>query len=781
MPWQFWIDRGGTFTDIVARTPDGRLVQRKLLSENPERYRDAAIAGIRDLLGLDAETTIPEGLIESVKMGTTVGTNALLTRSGEPTLLVTSAGFGDLPLIGDQSRPDIFALRIEKPAPLHAAVIEADERIAADGEVLRPLDGEKLRRVLAAAHARGLAACAIAFMHAWKNPAHELAAGEIARQTGFRQISLSHQASPLIKYLPRLETAVLDAYLSPPLRRYVEQVAGALPAGTRLEFMQSNGGLVAAGQFQGKDSVLSGPAGGLVGMIKAGTAAGHDRLIGFDMGGTSTDVSLYAGELERQAETVVAGCRVRVPMLAVHTVAAGGGSVLHFDAGRLTVGPDSAGSLPGPKAYRHDGPLTVTDANLFLGRIQAGHFPAVFGAAGNLPLDGEAVQRAFAALTEQVNGELALDYTPERLAEGFLDIAVENMADAIRHITLERGVDPAEFTLVCFGGAGGQLACRVAASLGMSRILVSPFAAVLSAYGIGLAERREVRQVALEQPLTDTRPPSSTGSGSMLRALLRYDGSDTTLAVPFGPIGVMAEAFHRLHEQRFGFADPARPLICTALEIETVTGGGAAVAQAVGSTVSAPDSARVHVAGRWQDIPLYRRDQLATGQHIQGPALIVEAGSCTVIDPGWSVGMSARGDLLLASDQTLHRRPDLARPDPTWLTLFNRRFMSIAEDMGRVLQMTARSVNIRERLDFSCALFDRHGDLIANAPHIPVHLGSMGDSVKAILARFAGMAPGDAYLINSPYHGGTPLPDITVVRPVFAPDSGELRYFTAAR
>ncbi|NTV97339.1 MAG: 5-oxoprolinase, partial [Thiobacillus sp.] len=625
-----------------------------------------------------------------------------------------------------------------------------------------------------------MTACAIAFMHAWKNPEHELAAGAIARRLGFRQISLSHQASPLIKYLPRLETAVLDAYLSPPLRRYVEQVAAALPADCKLEFMQSNGGLVAADDFQGKDSVLSGPAGGLVGMIKVGRAAGADRLIGFDMGGTSTDVSLYAGELERQAETTVAGCRVRVPMLAVHTVAAGGGSVLHFDASRLTVGPDSAASLPGPKSYRHGGPLTVTDANLFLGRIQADHFPTVFGPEGNLPLDGASVRLAFAALTDRVNRELGLDYTPERLAEGFLDIAVENMADAVRHITLERGVNPADFSLVCFGGAGGQLACRVAASLGIGQVLVSPFAAVLSAYGIGLAERRELRQTAVEIPLADCDLPA-TEPGTEQRALLRYDGSDTTLAVPLADPETMAAAFHRLHAQRFGFADPARPLVCAAIETETVTGGGAAVAQAVATAARPPESARMYMAGHWQDVPLHRRADLIAGQRIVGPALIVEAGSCTVVDPGWSAELSARGDLLLNSDQALHRLPDLSRPDPTWLTLFNRRFMSIAEDMGRVLQMTARSVNIRERLDFSCALFDREGELIANAPHIPVHLGSMGDSVKAIRSRFADLAPGDAYLINSPYHGGTHLPDITVVRPVFAPDGGALRYFTAAR
>jgi 5-oxoprolinase (ATP-hydrolysing) len=800
MSWQFWIDRGGTFTDIVARSPAGRLSQLKLLSENPERYPDAAIAGIRSVLGLDEQAPIPEGLIQAVKMGTTVGTNALLTRTGEPTLLVTTAGFADQLPIGDQSRPDIFALRIEKPAPLYADVAEVDERMDAQGEVVRPLDATALEQSLVAARQRGIKACAIAFLHSWKNPAHELAAGAIAARLGFSRITLSHQASPLIKFLPRTETAVLDAYLSPPLRHYVDNVARALPANCRLEFMQSNGGLVAAEQFQGKDSVLSGPAGGLIGMIKVGRAAGLERLVGFDMGGTSTDVSLYAGELERQAETTVAGCRVRVPMLAVHTVAAGGGSVLHFDGSRLTVGPDSAGSLPGPTAYRHGGPLAVTDANLLLGRIQAAHFPAVFGPGGDQPLDAEAVRTAFETLTRQVNAALGLDYSPERLAEGFLDIAVENMADAVRHITLERGVNPADFALVCFGGAGGQLACRVAAGLGIGRILVSPFASVLSAYGIGLAERREVRQIAVERPLRspsgggaggegtgpasfdpDSLTPAPVGEGITQRALLRYQGSDTTLAVPLAAPEQMATAFHAMHTRRFGFADPTRPLVCVAIEIETVSGGGEAIPLPTASRTAAVEAVPAYLGGNWREVPLYRREALTAGQRIDGPALIVEAGSCTVLDPGWRAEMTERGDLLLDLNQPLHRSPALDRPDPTWLTLFNRRFMSIAEDMGRVLQMTARSVNIRERLDFSCALFDRAGDLIANAPHIPVHLGSMGDSVRAIIDRFPAMAPGDAFLINSPYAGGTHLPDITVVRPVFSPDGGTLRYFTAAR
>jgi 5-oxoprolinase (ATP-hydrolysing) len=782
MAWQFWIDRGGTFTDIVARTPAGRLTQHKFLSENPDRHSDAAIAGIREILELETEANIPAGLIEAVKMGTTVGTNALLTRTGEPTLLITTAGFADQLLIGDQSRPDIFALQINKIAPLYEEVIEVNERMDASGHVIHALDDRTLERLLVDVGQRGIKACAIAFLHSWINPSHELLAGKIAARLGFKQISLSHQASPLIRFLPRTETAVLDAYLSPPLRSYVNNVMAALPNDARLEFMQSNGGLVPADRFQGKDSVLSGPAGGLIGMIKVGSAAGFERLIGFDMGGTSTDVSLYAGELERQAETQIAGCRVRVPMLAVHTVAAGGGSILHFDGTRLSVGPDSAGSLPGPKSYRRGGPLTVTDANMFLGRIQTSHFPALFGPDGALPLDADGVATAFRNLTDEVNNALNLTYTAERMAEGFLDIAVENMADAVRHITLERGVNPAQFALVCFGGAGGQLACRVAASLGMSQILVSPYAAVLSAYGIGLAEQREVRQIAVERRL-DEIPPAPDTAGEV-RALLRYAGADTTLAVAFGDISEMARTFHELHRTRFGFADAKRELICTAIEIEIVSGGDEPTGTQPGHSQPGAFIETVHLYCNeaWHDASLYRRNDLCTGQTIAGPALIIEAGSCTVIDPGWTVTMTERGDLLLTGTTNLSRSPNIDYPDPTWLSLFNRRFMSIAEDMGRVLQMTARSVNIRERLDFSCALFDAVGNLIANAPHIPVHLGSMGDSVRAILNRFTPtMQPGDAYLINSPYAGGTHLPDITVVSPVFDGQGRKLLYFTAAR
>lgn len=803
--WQFWIDRGGTFTDIVARAPDGRLITRKLLSDHPERYRDAATAGLREILDLGADEPIPAGLVGSLKMGTTVGTNALLTRAGEPVLLLVTAGFADQLEIGDQARPDIFALQIVKPAPLYARVVEVAERLDAAGSVLLPLDEEDLRQKLVQGLHDGFRACAIALLHSWRTPEHERRAGAIARSLGYRQVSLSHEASPLVKFLPRAETAVLDAHLSPPVRRYVEAVAAELPADTRLEFMQSNGGLVSAERFQGKDSVLSGPAGGLVGMVKAGLAAGFDRLIGFDMGGTSTDVSLYAGELERRQETCIAGHRIRVPMLAVHTVAAGGGSILRFDGGRLLVGPDSAGSLPGPMSYRRGGPLTVTDANVFLGRILPEHFPAVFGPAGDQPLDTAGVRLAFDHLTREVNERLGLNYSPETLAEGFLDIAVENMADAIRHITLERGIDAREHTLVAFGGAGPQHACRVAARLGMTRVLISPHASVLSAYGIGLAERRAIRQQALEEVLEEALLPRLAALADRLRAeaaaeiaehggdaaavhslarvWLRLECTDTQLAVPLRPLAEMQHLFHQQHASRFGFSDPGRRLICAALEVEAHTGGGQAAPSALPTQPGPPlGEGRVFLDGAWRSAPRYRRADLAAGQRLEGPALVVEAGSCTVVERGWWAEMTTRGDLILGMASARRAHPDPRMPDPAWLTLFNRRFMSIAEDMGQVLAGSARSVNIRERLDFSCALFDGTGRLIANAPHIPVHLGSMGDAVRAVLGRFADqMRPGDAWLINSPYAGGTHLPDITVIMPGYDAEGGPPRYFTAAR
>ena len=809
--WQFWIDRGGTFTDIVAVSPDGTLSQHKLLSENPTHYVDAALAGIRQVLVLLPYAPLTDGVIGSVKMGTTVGTNALLTHTGARTVLITTAGFADVLEIGEQSRADIFALNIQKSTPLYAAVIEAQERMNVHGEIQKPLDRNQLREQLRQKRSEGFSACAIAFLHSWKNPQNEQAAADIALDEGFTQITLSHQASPLIKYVPRAETAVLDAALSPPVRHYVQQVTQALPPDVALSFMQSNGGLSDAAHFQGKDSVLSGPAGGLIGRAKVGQAAGFNQLIGFDMGGTSTDVSLFNGEFEHTLDTRIAGYRLRVPMLDVHTVAAGGGSLLKFDGGRLLVGPESAGSLPGPTCYRHGGPLSVTDANLLLGRIQPDFFPALFGPEGNATLDQASVTSAFARfaaqLTTQLSSqlssqlscelscELSYKYSPEHLAQGFIDIAVEHMADAIRHMTLARGVNPADYTLVSFGGAGGQHACAVAARLGMHRILISPFASVLSAYGIGLAEQRIFNLVAIEQPLTDNLvfadcPENVDGVTVQQRVRLRYDGSDTVLAIPIGSIQTMAAGFHAEHHARFGFADPGRPLICVALETETITGGGhpAPLPNIPLKAASAIGVRRIYLGHQWVDTPLYHALELCAGQTVAGPAMLIEPGSTLIVEPGWQAERTARGDLVLSSGDLHGKRPDPAMADPTWITLFNRRFMRVAEEMGRVLQSTARSVNIRERLDFSCALFDAKGNLIANAPHIPVHLGSMGDSVRAIQAKFSqSLQPGDAYLINCPYAGGTHLPDITVVMPVFdeTPVLNEttqtLRYFTAAR
>lgn len=805
MAWQFWIDRGGTFTDIVARAPGGRLITRKLLSEEAAGQQDAAIAGMHAILGVDAGAPIPAGLVEAVKMGTTVGTNALLTHQGAAVVLIITAGFADQLLIGDQARPDIFALQIVKPQPLYQRVIEANERIDATGSVLTPLDEAGLRAALSEAQAAGFTACAIAFLHSWRNPVHERRAGDIARSLGFRQVSLSHEASPLIKFVPRAETAVLDAYLSPPVHRYVRAIADALPSDVRLEFMQSNGGLVAANRFHGRDSVLSGPAGGLVGMVKVGLAAGFERLIGFDMGGTSTDVSLYAGEFERRQETRIAGHRIRVPMLAVHTIAAGGGSILRFDGGRLLVGPDSAGSLPGPLAYRRGGPLTLTDANLLLGRIQPAYFPAIFGPQGNAPLDAEAVEQAFAALSETVNRTLNLAYTPPALAEAYLDIAVEHMADAIRQVSLARGLDPRDYTLVAFGGAAGQHACRVAASLGITRILISPYAAVLSAYGIGLAERRVIRQQAIEARLEASLLPKLHAAAQALRAeaaqelaavgeplatahytfrlWLRLAGADTLLAVPLTELAEMQHLFHHQHAARFGFSAPERDLICTALELEADCGGEAAGSMPLPTQPGHPIAqVALFLNGQWRDAPVFQRQELGRGQRSQGPALVVESGSCTVVEPGWSLQVTERGDLLLTHQRAQRAQPDATRPDPAWLTLFNRRFMSIAEDMGEVLANGARSVNIRERLDFSCALFDASGNLLANAPHIPVHLGSMGHAVRALLERHGRhLKAGDAWLINSPYAGGTHLPDLTVIMPGFAPSDTQPFCFTAAR
>ncbi|MEJ2059911.1 MAG: hydantoinase B/oxoprolinase family protein [Gammaproteobacteria bacterium] len=810
--YRFWIDRGGTFTDVVARTPAGELVTRKLLSENPERYRDAALQGIREVLGLAPEAKIPAGMIDSVRMGTTVATNALLERKGEPTLLVTTRGFGDALRIGYQNRPDIFARHIVLPAPLYTQVIEADERIGADGEVVLPLNEDALQAGLQRAFDHGLRSVAIVFMHAYRFPAHEQCAAAIAQEIGFTQISVSHRVSPLIKFVARGDTAVVDAYLSPILRRYVDRVAGELE-GVPLYFMQSNGGLVDSRRFQGKDSILSGPAGGIVGAVETGRALGCERLIGFDMGGTSTDVSHYAGEYERSLETEVAGTRLRVPMMHIHTVAAGGGSILHFDGARFRVGPDSAGANPGPACYRRGGPLTVTDANLMTGKLLPAHFPQIFGPDADQPLDAERVHTGFAELAHEVAQSTGVARDPEQLALGCLQIAVENMAHAIRRISVQRGYDVTRYTLSCFGGAGGQLACQVADALGMRDILIHPLAGVLSAYGMGLARLRVLLEYPVEAELDPAliemlgaklRELQAEGQASLqsqgveahtletaVRVHVRYRGTDTALPVAYGDAAAIRAAFEDLHRERFGFAEPARALIVEALQVE-VSGGGHAPDTLATTTQERPPEAvdqtrlytlnAAHDGEGWLPAPVYRRESLSDGSDVDGPAVILEPNSTIIVEPGWRA-QAGGGVLRLTRVQPLARRAALGTAvDPIMLEIFNNAFMAIAEQMGEILRNTSHSVNIKERLDFSCALFDVQGRLVANAPHIPVHLGSMGESVRHIARARAGrMRPGDAYLTNAPYSGGTHLPDVTLVTPVFDAQGEDLLFFVASR
>jgi len=814
--WQFWIDRGGTFTDVVGRRPDGTLAVHKLLSENPGRYRDPAVAGIRQLLSVPDGQAIPAELIGAVRLGTTVATNALLERKGEPTVLVITAGFADALRIGYQDRPAIFARQIIRPELIYQRVIEAAERVGADGEVVVPLDEDAVTQELRAAYADGFRAVAVVCMHGYRYPAHEARIGEIARHLGFRQVSASHATSPLMKLVSRGETTCVDAYLSPVIARYVDQVAADLP-GVRLQFMQSNGGLTGAHSFRGKDAILSGPAGGIVGMARTAREAGFQQVIGFDMGGTSTDVSHFAGEFERQYETQVAGVRLRAPMLSIHTVAAGGGSVLHFDGSRYRVGPDSAGADPGPAAYRRGGPLTVTDANVMLGRVQPGHFPAVFGPGGDQPLDAGAVASRFAALARQIGGATGTVPSPEQVAAGFLDIAVANMANAIKKISVQRGYDVTRYVLATFGGAGGQHACAVADALGIGQVLIHPLAGVLSAYGMGLADLTAMRERAVEAPLAAASLPglaklareladdaiaglAAQGQGpgglSITRqAHLRYEGTDTALAVPLGPAPEMIAAFEHGYRQHFSFLMPDKTIMVEAVSVEVAAGPAPSVLAGPAGVTATPGgdgpggaagqaaSARLHAAGEWVAAPLARRSGLRPGDRLTGPALIVEDFATTVVEPGWQAELTARGDLLLSR---VTARPDrLAVPtrvDPVMLEIFSNLFMSVAEQMGERLRATAHSVNIKERLDFSCALFDAAGALIANAPHIPVHLGSMGESIKIIAARNAGrMRPGDVYVLNDPYHGGTHLPDVTVVTPVFGEDGGQILFFVASR
>ncbi|MEV5149058.1 hydantoinase B/oxoprolinase family protein [Streptomyces sp. NPDC052727] len=786
--WQFWVDRGGTFTDIVARRPDGRLLTHKLLSENPARYSDAAVAGVRELLGGSQEP------VEAVRMGTTVATNALLERKGERTLLVVTRGFRDALRIAYQNRPRIFARRIELPELLHERVVEVDERVAADGTVLRAPDLDALEGLLRRAYDDGIRAVAVVCLHSHLHPGHERAVGELAAHIGFPQISLSSEVSPLMKLVPRGDTAVVDAYLSPVLRRYVRHVADEL-RGVRLMFMQSNGGLTEAGQFRGKDAILSGPAGGIVGMARMSQRAGFDRVIGFDMGGTSTDVSHFAGAYERVFTTQIAGVRLRAPMLDIHTVAAGGGSVLHFDGSRYRVGPDSAGADPGPACYRAGGPLTVTDANVMLGRIQPAHFPAVFGPGGDQPLDAAVVRDRFAALAREIHEHTGDARTPEQVAEGYLQIAVANIANAVKRISVQKGHDVTRYALTTFGGAGGQHACRVADSLGIRTVLVPPMAGVLSALGIGLADTTAMREHSVEAPLEAASMPGIRKTADDLeaaaraelvaedvpedriqvtrRAQLRYDGTDTTLTVELAQPGTMRHAFEERHRATYSFTLD-RPVVVEALSVEatgiTAPPDLSALAPYEGRA-QAPGTVRLHTGGAWRDVPLHRREALPPGETVTGPAIITEAGATTVVDDGWRAAATDDGHLLMERTAITRSSDVGTESDPVLLEVFNNLFMSIAEQMGARLESTAQSVNIKERLDFSCALFDPDGNLVANAPHIPVHLGSMGTSVKEVIRRRgSAMRPGDTYAVNDPYHGGTHLPDVTVITPVFDTD-----------
>ncbi|HEX5934344.1 MAG TPA: hydantoinase B/oxoprolinase family protein [Pseudorhizobium sp.] len=805
--WDFWIDRGGTFTDIVGRKPDGSLIAHKLLSENPEAYRDAAVQGIRELLELAAGEPVPPGAIGAVKMGTTVATNALLERKGERTLLVTTRGFRDALAIGYQARADIFAKKIIKPELLYSAVVEVDERVRADGSIEAVPVEATVRGDLQAQFDAGFRAVAIVFMHAYRYPAHEQLVARIAREIGFTQVSVSHEVSPLIKLVGRGDTTVVDAYLSPILRRYVEQVASELGAdaegGARLMFMQSSGGLTAADLFQGKDAILSGPAGGVVGAVETSKLAGFDRMIGFDMGGTSTDVSHYDGELERSFETEVAGVRMRAPMMSIHTVAAGGGSILHFENGRFRVGPDSAGANPGPKAYRRGGPLTVTDANVMLGKLSPDLFPKIFGPERDQPLDADAVRTAF----EEMAAVIGDGRTPEEVADGFLAIAVENMANAVKKISVQRGYDVTNYVLTCFGGAGGQHACLTADALGISTVMIHPFSGILSAYGMGLADIRATRQktvsVVLDEALEALPPVRDELTASVLREMaaqgvteadtdvlhrahLRYQGTDTTLAVPVSTVSEMTEVFEALHRKQFGFIFENRDIIFESYEVEAIGGGAESTEPAHKLDASAPASAemtRFFSGGEWRQAPVYRRADIRPGARAHGPCLIVEPHQTIVVEDGWAFEITALDHVVLKRVKALARGKAVGtEADPVLLEVFNNLFMSIAEQMGVTLQNTASSVNIKERLDFSCAVFDENGALVANAPHMPVHLGSMDRSVESIIAQNTGrIRPGDVFALNAPYNGGTHLPDITVVTPVFDERGQKILFYVASR
>ena len=807
--WQFWIDRGGTFTDIVALRPNGSLTTVKLLSENPGRYADAAVHGILELL---ADADPDTARVAAVKMGTTVATNALLERGGARTVLIITEGLGDALRIGYQNRPDIFALDIRLPEMLYSHVVEAQERVSAHGDIIKPLNTHRLEDELEQARAAGCTSAAVVLMHGYRYPAHEQRAAEIARRVGFEQVCVSHVTSPLMKIVSRGDTTLVDAYLSPVLDRYVAQVRDGLAdvlSTAPLLFMQSHGGLARADHFHGKDSILSGPAGGVVGMVETAKAAGYTRIIGFDMGGTSTDVSLYEGELERTGVSTIAGFRITAPMMRIHTVAAGGGSVLKFHQARLQVGPDSAGADPGPACYGRGGPLTITDANVLLGRIQPDFFPAVFGPSGEAPIDASTVAAQFDALAAAVSADANESMEPEQVAAGFLHIAVERMANAIKQISIQRGHDVTDFVLCCFGGAGGQHACRVADALGVQTVMIHPLAGVLSAYGMGLADLRslcartieteldadalarldpefealeqEMRAELLEQGVSESQLQFER------RLKIKITGSDTTLAVPWSDTDdTLRLRFHTAHRKQFGFETPERLLIVESIELE----GVGCVEKPGPASASQPDGELAPLCARpiWfgnerKRTPIYARGDLPAGAAVRGPAVVVEPNGTIVIEPEWQGEINANGDMILTRHERLPDRESVGKQaDPVMLEVFNNLFMHIAEQMGVVLQHTAHSVNIKERLDFSCAVFDAGGGLIANAPHMPVHLGSMGESVRTVLEQNRSvLRPGDIYMLNAPYNGGTHLPDITVVAPVFDPQDRSLSFTVACR
>jgi 5-oxoprolinase (ATP-hydrolysing) len=821
--WQFWIDRGGTFTDIVARAPDGREIVRKLLSENPGRYRDAAFEGIRLIL---EEHGAGLADVAEVRLGTTVATNALLERKGANVVLAVTEGFADALEIGTQARPDIFALHIVKPELLHKRVIEARERVTAEGEVLTPLDEAHARAELRRAYHDGFRSAAIACLHGWAFPAHEQRLAAIAREIGFTQVSVSSEISGLIKFVPRADTTVADAYLSPVLRKYVEQFAAAVGRSDRappsaytpaddaglearaptsnLVFMQFNGGLARAESFRGRDAVLSGPAGGVVGMAAAAKRAGFTHALGFDMGGTSTDVSHYAGAFERTNETVVAGVRLSAPMLQVHTVAAGGGSICFFDGMRLRVGPESAGADPGPACYRRGGPLTITDCNVLLGRVRPEFFPAIFGPNADQPLDRAIVEAKFAALCADIEARTGRHITPEEAAEGFLTIANLSMAEAIKKISIQRGYNPTEYALVAFGGAGGQHACAVADAVGVETILLHPLAGVLSAWGMGLADVRAVHETSVEAPLDRANLPAlreqmtqtiassfEPEAGTVdvyFTANLKYDGADFALPISLDDVAALKGAFEAEHRKRFGFVDPDRAIIVASLTAEAVAQSSLGPPAPSPAVVFGPETAADEFdepAGEGSGgprMPSFDRAALTIGFETTGPALILEQGATTYVAPGWRARMSEHGDLVLTRTAHVERQAIGTRADPILLEVFNNRFMGVAEEMGLALQTTASSVNIKERLDFSCAVFDETGGLVANAPHIPVHLGSMSDSVREIIRqRGETIRAGDIYMLNAPHAGGTHLPDITVIAPVILDGEATPAFFTAAR